>query len=287
MSIPTFSEQRSAAIQVGLERVVDHREAPSRRRLPWVGVTAIALASALAGGALSTAVAGGLNPPISTVSPITNPDGTVQSGNPGVPAPTGVQPGAPIISLLGTSVSQAVNGSQEIQLSPPEGATHARVTLNCTTAGTLSWGLDAGGNNPSSTCYSSDVGQSQSQMDFDLSNGNILYVAAADEAQAIVTVQFINQVETAWGVNSRGETFGATKPGFGEPNLVAVVATNGQAGYVNAEELAEADGSAAAETFDSPEDALEWQDSMRGQSIDIPVYESDGTTVVGEFVIQH
>lgn len=284
MTIPKFDEGRSTAIREGLMQLA--RPTPSRR--PWMGVAAIALASALTGGAVSAAVAVGLNPPISNPAPIPNPDGSVAAGNPGVAAPAGVQPGAPIISLLGSSVSQNVAGRVAIPLNHPAAATHVRATVTCLTAGSISWGPDAGGNNPSSGCAATDsVEQRTSWMDFALSDGDVLYVDSGDGAEAIVSLQFVNQVETAWGVNARGETFGVSKPGFGEPDLLAVVATNDKPGYVNRGELADADGTTAAESFDSPGDALAWQESMKGKRISIPVYESDGVTVVGEFVIQY
>ncbi|WP_166874524.1 hypothetical protein [Salinibacterium sp. ZJ450] len=121
-------------------------------------------------------------------------------------------------------------------------------------------------------------------MDFPLTVDSTLYIAAAPTVEAIVSTQFVHQIETAWGVNARGQTFGASKPGFGEPDLLAVESAEGNPGYVNASELGEANG--MSESFDSPEDALEWQESTKGQRISIPMYESDGITVVGEIILQ-
>jgi len=47
----------------------------------------------------------------------------------------------------------------------------------------------------------------------------------------------------------------------------------------------DADGTTAQKSFTSPEDALKWQDANAGRTHTIPVYESNGTTVIGEFQI--
>ncbi|MFK4296236.1 hypothetical protein ABH924_001373 [Arthrobacter sp. GAS37] len=50
-------------------------------------------------------------------------------------------------------------------------------------------------------------------------------------------------------------------------------------------DLEEADGTAAMKTFNSPQDALDWQKPRSGKSFPFPVYEVDGKTLIGEFVI--
>ncbi|MFT4213233.1 MAG: hypothetical protein QM622_00430 [Microbacterium sp.] len=50
-------------------------------------------------------------------------------------------------------------------------------------------------------------------------------------------------------------------------------------------ELEDADGTAAARSFTSPQDALDRQEEEVGKEHRIPVYELDGTTVIGEFLI--
>jgi hypothetical protein len=75
------------------------------------------------------------------------------------------------------------------------------------------------------------------------------------------------------------------RPGGGWSGYLAVLATNGTPGYVYRTELEEADGTAAMTTFKSPADALAWQEARQGKSISVPVYDTTGKTVVGEFVI--
>ncbi|KTS13628.1 hypothetical protein RSA3_03915 [Microbacterium testaceum] len=84
-------------------------------------------------------------------------------------------------------------------------------------------------------------------------------------------------------VNDRGQTYGSAGAGE-EPDLIAVVATNGRQGYVDADELADATGS--SQNFTSPEEALRWQEERAGRAVVVPVFLSDGVTRVGDFVVQ-
>lgn len=88
--------------------------------------------------------------------------------------------------------------------------------------------------------------------------------------------------------NDSGQTYGsaarATSPET-EPELIQVEATNGRTGYVEKAALDAASGAEAATTFKSPEEALRWQEAQRSVGpVTLPVYTSDGVTVIGEFV---
>ena len=61
----------------------------------------------------------------------------------------------------------------------------------------------------------------------------------------------------------------------GEPDLIAVEASNGRTGYVYAEEL-------SGPLPSSPEEAATWTPPPARS---IPVYEADGTTIIGEFTV--
>lgn len=205
----------------------------------------------------------------------------------GVPAPAGVIPGAPIISLLGAPTSQIVRGDADIPLGdPPTGATRVRVTSTCLTAGATSWGFEARGNNPISSC-SGDQIESTSWFDFAL-DGDTISIGASDETESLVTIQFLNYVETAWGVNARGETFGVSKEGLGDPDLVAVaLAASDEIGYARHSDL-DAFGPEWPDQPSNPTQALAWQeerDARYPNGWDIPVYASDGVTKVGLFHI--
>ncbi|WEG08319.1 hypothetical protein PU630_13900 [Microbacterium horticulturae] len=97
----------------------------------------------------------------------------------------------------------------------------------------------------------------------------------------------------AYPENSNGLTFGsamdAPSPDF-EPDLIRVEATNGREGYVYKSDLDEADGSAAAESFKSPDEAVAWQEEREAQELRdgplaVAVYAEDGKTVIGKFEI--
>lgn len=223
------------------------------------------------------------------------PDAAHQSANPGVPAPPGVTAGRPIVSVLGSPVSHTVHGDADITLGAvPTGATHARVTFICLTAGTTSWGFDASGNNPSSTCSEQDVAYTANSGYFDFpldESTTTLFIRASASAEAVVTYQFLNYVETAWGVNANGETFGASKDSVGDPDLVSVSITDASGqnvlAYVRRPDL-DAFGPDWPNQPGSPAEAIEWQaerDKKYPNGWDIPAYESDGVTQVGVFHI--
>jgi hypothetical protein len=82
----------------------------------------------------------------------------------------------------------------------------------------------------------------------------------------------------AYPTNASGQTFGPDRAGVQEPDLVAVVATNGEKGYCWWTDL---DGPVPA----TPQEALWIQAAGGGKKRVIPVYQSDGTTQIGDFVI--
>ncbi|WP_218005592.1 hypothetical protein [Janibacter terrae] len=86
------------------------------------------------------------------------------------------------------------------------------------------------------------------------------------------------QAEATQGVNARGESYGSGLPALSpeeEPDLIAAVATNGQSGYVRASELEAADPG-----VERPADAANYKGPNRAS---VPVYKSDGVTVIGHF----
>lgn len=71
----------------------------------------------------------------------------------------------------------------------------------------------------------------------------------------------------------------ATSP-ENEPDLIAVVATNGKIGYANRTDLTPQHAANPAEAVAMTMAARAGTGHVRGP---IPVYESDGRTVIGEF----
>jgi hypothetical protein len=104
----------------------------------------------------------------------------------------------------------------------------------------------------------------------------------------VVAVQYVNYVQTALGVNARGETYGVAGPA-GEPDLVGVVGLDAAGvavdGYARATDL-NAFGPDWPDVPSNPTEAMEWQaerDRKYPDGWDIPVFESDGETRIGTF----
>jgi len=103
-------------------------------------------------------------------------------------------------------------------------------------------------------------------------------IRTSDDARWTLTVTYVDRETTGWATNDSGQTYGVAND-HGTPDLVAVIATDGTPGYALAADLAAAEGP----TFTSPADALAWQNTHHGDAASVPVYKSDGKTVVGEF----
>lgn len=98
--------------------------------------------------------------------------------------------------------------------------------------------------------------------------------------------------EPPYEVNEKGQTYGSAMDNsllFGNPDLVLAEAIDGTRGYVYASEL-------NADQAGSPEELIAiveenkkiWEEAPVGQVVVsryIPLYESDGETVIGEFPI--
>ncbi|WP_460627483.1 hypothetical protein [Intrasporangium mesophilum] len=115
---------------------------------------------------------------------------------------------------------------------------------------------------------------------YDLTPGQHTITITADaDASWRITTRYISTRVTAWGVNAKGETYGVMND-KGEPDLQLVVATNGRDGYVYTRDLNTAGGP-------PPADPAEAAERSRAMSAGIPitVYQSDGETVIGEFVV--
>ncbi|MFC5931550.1 hypothetical protein D6T64_04260 [Cryobacterium melibiosiphilum] len=194
-------------------------------------------------------------------------------------------PGAQEVTELGVSVVETATGTAAVQLGAvPDGATGILVSLTCLTPGTFSFDDGA-----SIGCDMDDVGQPTGGGSYTLNfspEQQFITITTAPESSWTIAATYVSERTTEWAINANGETYGALNES-GEPNLIAVTATNGNGGFVHAGELAHANGSEQAATFTSPEQALAWQDSMAGKTVSVPVYQNDGETRVGEFTIQY
>ena len=85
--------------------------------------------------------------------------------------------------------------------------------------------------------------------------------------------------------NSSGLSYGSAAKAISpdtEPALIQVLATNGKTGYVYKKDL----DAAVGNDMTSPSEALAWQAAHQGKNTALTVYAEDGTTVIGEFVVQ-
>ncbi|MFK0007749.1 peptidase M56 family protein [Paenarthrobacter sp. NPDC090520] len=194
-------------------------------------------------------------------------------------------PGAPQITPLGTPTTKTYTGTATVEFgeAPPD-ATAIQMKLTCLTTG--SWAYESGA---TSSCKATDVdsrwGVTKFQIPLEPGKDSTT-IATQAQSKWELTWTFVNEQSTGWATNDAGKTYGAQND-KGLPEMVLVVDTNGVRGYVNKDELEDATGQAVALTFKTREEALAWQESRKGKTFKIPVYDSDGKTVVGEFVISN
>jgi hypothetical protein len=201
----------------------------------------------------------------------------------GVALATGVfsPPGAPVNSPLGNIVTATRTGTATIELgAPPATSTDLSLELTCLTVGTFYFP-----NGSSESCDTADTRQAPIYR----TASEVVPLAPGVDSVTITTKKdqswtlqatYVNQVTTPWGVNANGETYGAQNQS-GTPDLVAVVIDQGTVhGYVEESELS----CAADGDVKSPAEALKWDKESQNRNIAIPVYESNGTTVIGTFV---
>lgn len=255
MMAPVMSEEFRQALRTELVHRADRTQADTRAR-HWRWVTGGTLGVLLAGGATFAA------------------------------ADLFNQPGAPVTSTVADEITVTGTGTRTIDLGPaPESATGVWVDIRCLTAGTFE--LGAGGAALGCTDVDADTEQGRAYGSFPMSvlRGDTFTLTTDPDAEWELTLAYVNEELTDWATNESGQTYGAENPD-GTPDLIAVVATNGREGYVHRAELEEANGTAAAREFTSPEDAIRWQEERAGKTFTVPVYEADGTTQIGEFVIE-
>jgi hypothetical protein len=286
--MPRFTPERSESIRANLIDHVAKDPAPHRR---GVWAAGFMLVGALAGAGVSAGAFASTG--IFTSAP-SHPAGEHRPAYPdAVPAPPGVTPGAPIISLLGEPISRQIDAATQLSLTDrPDAATHARVTITPLAAGTLTWGTEPDGNNPWGSWSREDViagSNSEAWYDFPLDDSvDVLYLDPS-AFTGIVTVQYVTHLPTELGVNANGQTYGVGDSPQGEPDLVSVVGIAGDGspvdGYAFANELIATNPDYEGLPSD-PEEAVRRQDEAAQKyphGWTIPVYASDGTTRIGDF----
>lgn len=188
---------------------------------------------------------------------------------------SGLLPGGDDVTTYGAPVTQTLTGTSAIDLGPrPAGATHVTLSFSCLSADRFEFA-----DGSSMSCWASDIGASASTV-LELAEDATTITTSAD-ARWTATAQYASVEITPWGVNAAGQKFGVQNEN-GVPDLIAVYASNGLRGYAFATDL-ERNPWGTEPT--SPAHALALQAAHAGEQISVPVYESDGTTVIGEFLI--
>lgn len=231
------------------DALIAHVEDTSRRRHRWrwrLGLGVLAGAGVLAGG---VAVAATL-----------------------LSAP----PGGTVNIRLSHLVTVTRTGTATVALGPsPRGATGIWLTLTCLNAGTFALGSGGAGG----TCSAG----SKTSYVVPLATGETsITIAMTATASWRLEARYVKRVATPWGVNARGQTYGVRNKN-GTPDLQAVeMEGNKGIGYVKSSDLACASGT---DYVHDPTEAIAWMNAAQGREVAIPAYTSNGTTVIGSFVV--
>jgi len=229
-----------------------------------------------------------------TATMLISPPPTTQSNSRDIatepPSPTetvryedaGPLPGATTTIDLSKPVTVTGTGTRTIELGPrPDGATAANVSVVCLTAGRIVYpdGASAVCDKPASESAIADPRSANyGLIDLDPVQTSLTFRAKAGVGWKVVA-NYVRTETSEWGVNAKGQTFGVQRDGK-SPDLIAVVTTDGKQGYAYVKDL---DGRWPVPT--SPADALAQQGADEGRSWSVPVYESDGETIIGEYTI--
>ncbi|MCS5732303.1 DUF4179 domain-containing protein [Herbiconiux daphne] len=236
---PAYADELRTVL---LENVASKKHA--RRRRWWIGATAAAVLAV--------------------------------SGTAGVAvAQLAFPPGTPIVTEFSEQITGTFTGTDTLDLGPvPAGANGIEITVTCLTPALFTLGefdtlvCGNGGNNT----------VSWGAVPLTLEQQSTVTIETTPDAKWSIVAQYTKTIDTDWGVNEAGQTYGAPK-GPENPDLVPVSATNCRRGYAYAADL------------ESPgPDGMTWEEAQEyingPNRLDrhIPVYEADGTTVIGEII---
>ena len=194
-----------------------------------------------------------------------------------------VTPGGNRITPLTAPTAASYEGTATVELGvPPEGITGIQMDIAYLTAGRFEYQ-----DGSSSICSAADAGTRGGWSGYlvKLAPGQHSVTFTTDPGNRWqVSAKYVNGEVTDWATNADKNTYGMENDN-GSPDLIAVMATNGKRGYAYRTDLEEANGIAAMKTFKSPQDALDWQEARQGKSFSVAVYDTDGKTVIGEYII--
>ncbi|ABS03863.1 hypothetical protein [Kineococcus radiotolerans] len=218
-------------------------------------------------------------------------------------------PGADQVVLRTPASTVVHTGTTTIDLGErPSGVTSVELTLTCLSVGSLTFDDGAGLTCAPEDVVAEDVAVENVAAEDVASNaatptpglalphrGSAGYTLPLTTGQTSTTITatagtrwalttaYSTHTPTDWATNANGDTYGVSKTdGSGDPDLIAVAAqtSTGEQGYVYARDL-----QAGQPTPTSPEEAATWAQNHPATPHDIPVYASDGSTVIGQFEV--
>lgn len=191
-------------------------------------------------------------------------------------------PGGQVTTVVGIDEVSFGAGDGVIELrQAPRGATAVAFELELLSAGTVYIG--SGG--MAVTVPADEVGTAgavaSGQLGLDqVTDGVLAITTGSPDTRWRITAAYVANDPVPLATNASGETYGTIAYGA-DPDLIAAYATNGEFGYVRREDLAEASEGQPP----LPQTPTDGGSAAPARSV-IPVYDSDGDTVVGEFEVQ-
>lgn len=184
------------------------------------------------------------------------------------------EPGGDAVTKLAPPVTATGTGTQTVNLgTPPAGATAIDIAFTCLTAGDFTFADGA-----AVQCDSADAARRSPPVRYRMSivpGQDITRIAATPGSRWRLVATYASVSTTAWGVNASGQTYGVQNQ-HGVPDLVAVTATNHRSGYVYANKL----------DPPAPRTIAQALAQNNAPPRTLSVYESDGRTPIGEFVVR-
>jgi hypothetical protein len=166
-------------------------------------------------------------------------------------------------------------GTEALRLGDaPAAANAVHFEFDCLTPGRFALGT----NGVEVTCTNGDVGASHTfgLLDLgDLEDGTLI-VSTTPGSGWHLKAWYVAAAHLPLATNANGETFGVESDEY-VPDLVLAQATNGKTGYVRRSELE----AAGVSTPVSPAHAA----TLEPSPAEVPVYESDGETIIGVFAV--
>lgn len=186
-------------------------------------------------------------------------------------------PGSEKVTPLASPVTTTYTGTATVELgTPPQGTTGIQMDFWCLTPGWFEFPDGAAASCSEEDAASDRLGWSGYTLSL-MPGQDSVTIKTDPEARWQLTAEYVKQERTPLGVNAKGETYGVESQENGTPDLIAVMATNGQSGYAYARDLN------GGPMPTSPEDAVKNSNTPRPPR-EIPVFQSDGETQVGVFM---